>query len=539
MRKSWSNRWKTLLWVPAFVVLVSLACNIPFRRTDPGLSPDDLQSTLQALEQTWPTEFVLGNPEEGEADTPPISGLATATSAGTITSETPEPGKEPSPNPALPYGMLAYFTQSGDTRSALAARFDVKEMEIVSSETGAPEEAKGLLAPGKLVYIPDRIKNSLSSAAVLPDSEIVLSPSTIGFDIATVVDQFGGYLSTYEEAVHTETLSGAEIVRRVAELTSTNPRFLLAFLEFRSGWVLGDRMGQQPIGFKIPDQDELYRELSIAANQLNRGYYGWRDGSLTSLEFPNGEAARLHPALNAGTVAVQRLFSFFYDPGDWERALYGSPRGSTENGFTQIYSELFGDPWERAAVVEPLLPAGLVQPALELPFSPGNRWALTGGPHYSWNAGSPRGALDFSPVTGKSGCYLSPLWSTASANGVVVRDGDGILMLDLDGDGFEQTGWVLFYLHLAVEERIPVGTFVETDMPLGKPSCEGGITSGTHLHLARKYNGEWLAADGPLPFVLSGWQAEAGGTNYAGRLVKDGQVVTANSGGKSSSIIQR
>ena len=37
------------------------------------------------------------------------------------------------------------------------------------------------------------------------------------------------------------------------------------------------------------------------------------------------------------------------------------------------------------------------------------------------------------------------------------------------------------------------------------PSCEGGNATGTHLHIARKYNGEWVQAYGPIPFDLSGW----------------------------------
>ena len=30
--------------------------------------------------------------------------------------------------------------------------------------------------------------------------------------------------------------------------------------------------------------------------------------------------------------------------------------------------------------------------------------------------------------------------------------------LDLDGDGNEETGWVIVYLHIATEGRVPVGT---------------------------------------------------------------------------------
>ena len=61
-------------------------------------------------------------------------------------------------------------------------------------------------------------------------------------------------------------------------------------------------------------------------------------------------------------------------------------------------------------------------------------------------------------------------------------------------------------MHVA-ERTVYLGTWVENNTPLGHPSCEGGQATGTHVHIARKYNGEWLAADGPLPMVLSGWIA--------------------------------
>jgi hypothetical protein len=121
----------------------------------------------------------------------------------------------------------------------------------------------------------------------------------------------------------------------------------------------------------------------------------------------------------------------------------------------------------------------------------------------------------------------------------VVRSGYNVVVLDLDGDGFEQTGWTVLYLHLADEGRVPAGARVEVDERLGHPSCERGKSTGTHVHIARKYNGEWIAADGPLPFVLSGWEVEMGERNYEGKLVKGDQVVAANPLGTQTTIIVR
>jgi hypothetical protein len=240
--------------------------------------------------------------------------------------------------------------------------------------------------------------------------------------------------------------------------------------------------------------------------------------------------ARISPQVNPGTAGLLNIFAKFYKPGPWQTVLYG------EGNFPELYRQMFGDPWKDE---EPLLPDGLQQPQLELPFLPGEQWSLSGGPHFSWNTGSPNGALDFSPVTGEAICAVSRAWATAAASGVITRAANNVVALDLDGDGFEGTGWVLVYVHLANHELIQAGRQVALDEALGHPSCERGQSTGKHVHLARKYNGEWLPADGPLPYLLSGWLVRTGERNYQGELVKGDQVVSANPSGARRSLILR
>jgi LasA protease len=62
---------------------------------------------------------------------------------------------------------------------------------------------------------------------------------------------------------------------------------------------------------------------------------------------------------------------------------------------------------------------------------------------------------------------------------------------------------------------------------LGHPSCEGGFSNSTHLHIARTYNGRWVAADGSIPFVFSGWVSQGLGREYDGLLVRGDSVKEA------------
>jgi LasA protease len=525
-----------LLWL-----LPALACNYPQVGVETTLSQEQARETLIA--QLVATAWEANQP--GQAGPGLVSPQLTETAQAIFQPGDPQvtstpysdPIPTPSPDTSFPPSDLYYFyykVQPGDTLNALAGRFEVDVAQI-TSET--PIRAEGLLPAGQLLVIPNLVEMIFELPALFPDSEIIFSPSSMDFPIEDYIYDSEGYLGTYLEQIDDEVLSGAGIVRRVAYNTSINPRLLLAVLEYRSGWVLGQprtvEAETHPLGFYVPGYSGLYKELSLAAKQVNIAYYAWRIGGLTQLRFPNGARQRIDPQANAGTVAVQDLFARFYSLANWEDALYG------QNRFNLLYAQMFGDPWTRAAQVGALFPAELVQPPLELPFQPGERWSLTGGPHVSWNTGTPRGAVDFAPVTGEPACAVSSAWATASASGLVTRSERGVVVIDLDGDGFEQTGWALVYLHIAERERVQVGTRLNVDERIGHPSCEGGTSTGTHVHLARKFNGEWLPASGVVPFILSGWEVKAGERAYEGLLVKGDRIVTARPEGSSSSSIVR
>jgi hypothetical protein len=174
-----------------------------------------------------------------------------------------------------------------------------------------------------------------------------------------------------------------------------------------------------------------------------------------------------------------------------------------------------------------------------LPFEPGETWAYTGGPHPAFEKNGPLAALDFAPRMSVSGCEPSGEWVVAVADGLIVRSEFGIVIQDLDGDGHEQTGWNVMYLHIGTDERVPVGTYLHAGDFVGNPSCEGGRATGTHMHIVRKYNGVWIPADGPIPFVLDGWTAHNGDEAYLGTLTRDDETVTAHQFGSAVSRITR
>ena len=439
------------------------------------------------------------------------------------------------PLPTSDVPPVLYYSQSGDTLTAVAARFGVNTNEVNST---APLPKTGLIDPGTLLVIPERLSGYGPNVQIMPDSEIVFSVSAADFDIYAYVSAAGGELSKYREYLSSAGwTTGSQAIERISIENSINPRLLLALLDYEGKWVTGKPNDylhtQYPMGFESEFEKGVFRQMVLAVDHLYTGYYGWRNGTLTELTFPDGERLRIAPDLNAGTVAIQYLFSKLYNRPEWQSVI------DPNVGFPAKYTEQFGDPWQRAQSAGPIFPPGLSQPPMVLPFEPNREWAFTGGPHGAWEHDGPLAAIDFAPATDKSGCTESEKWLVAAAPGLVVRSGGGVVDLDLDGDGYEETGWNLMYLHVATKDRVKLGTWVETNDRLGHASCEGGVSTGTHLHLARKYNGEWITAAGPLPFVLSGYIVSAGNRPYLGTMTKGNITIIANEVGTASSVIFR
>ncbi len=480
--------------------------------------------------------FTSTLPDPTRTDTPvPPTPTDTATPNYTAT---PPPTDTPTPaGPTATAGQMdLYNSQSGDTLQVVAVHFGVDASEIHSQ---MPLPSAGFLDPGTRLVIPDRINQQTTpSQILLPDAEIVDSPSAIDFNTSNYVAKAGGKLSAYTEYLTSGgRTGGAEDIQRIALESSINPRLLLAILQYWSGWVQGNPFPQIQDSYPLDQVDTqfqgLYQQMRWAIQQISAGYYGWREGKLTSIVFPDGTRMRIAPGLNAGTVALQYLFATRYNYTQWLQVI--DPQG----GFMQLYDTMFGDPTARSQAVGPLFPPGLNQPQLTLPFQVGALWSFTGGPHPGWGEQSAWAALDFAPASDQSGCIPSDAWVLASAPGRVVRSENGYVVLDLDGDGFEQTGWDVLYLHIGTQDRAALGTWLNAGDHVGHPSCEGGEATGTHVHFARKYNGEWVEAAGPLPFVLSGWVAHGGNAPYEGTLTKGNQVITANQNSAQGSAIRR
>ncbi len=472
-------------------------------------------------------------PRTSQGVQPPVnySPAVTRTPGGPLLPPTPDP---PRVLPTLRAKPEEYTIQAGDTLGKVARSYNISLDDLLKANDIANPN---LLSVGQVIVIPAPQPSSPGpDFKIIPDSELVYGPASVNFDVKALMSGRDSYLAKYNEDVDGRSMTGPEIVARVSYEYSVNPRLLLAVLEYRSGWVTQANPPEEyhdyPMGVFDQIRKGLYRQLAWTANNLNRGYYLWRVNGLAVYPLSSGELVPPATTINAGTAGVQYLYALFFDRAEWEKAI-------SKDGFLKTYEFLFGNPFNYA--IEPLISSNLSQPPIQLPFEKGIIWWFTGGPHAGFGDGSAWAAIDFGPP-GDTNCNVENNdWVVAVADGPIIRSQDGEVVQDLDyggmkADGFEQTGWTVLYLHMESRGRVQAGTYLHAGDHIGHPSCEGGVATSRHLHLARRYNGEWIPADQTLPFVLDGWVSRGTGYEYDGTLEKDGHSIEAWDGRGTNEI---
>ncbi len=497
-------------WIIIVAIGVGLACT----RSGGAVS-------ISSSFQTGPTTASSTAPGSVAGSTgQPTAFLPQSDPTQTSTAMFPTPTMDATRVSSVPTtGPGNYIVQPGDTIGSIAAKFGVTADAIIQLNNLSNPNA---LEVGQVLRIPvPESEEPGPNFKILPDSELVYGPAANGFDPGEYLKGKQGYLQSYREVVQNKERTGPELILYTAEQYSVNPRILMAVLEYASGWISNPYPSEEkqtypfvPIGGK----EDLYKQLAWAADQLNYGYYHWKTGGSDYWTLYDGSMIRVGSGINAGTAGVQYLMAKIFGRQEWLAAV-------SEGGVFATYSAMFGYPFLWS--IDPVVPADILQPQLMLPFEKGVHWYFTGGPHGGWASGSAWAAIDFAPSGISLGCVSSDDWVVASAPGWVVHSDEGAVVEDLDSDGNEHSGWVILYMHMETRDRVPVGTKLKLADRIGHPSCEGGFANGTHTHLARRFNGEWIAADGTIPFVLSGWVASGTGREYDGYLTNGDQTIEA------------
>ncbi|MCY4064547.1 MAG: LysM peptidoglycan-binding domain-containing protein [Chloroflexi bacterium] len=502
-----------------------------------------VSSSTASLQSATPSGFTV--PLNRQTASPPAIERnldESSTAVATLSLDAPAAAAE------IRDGQLASHTvQRGDTLTRIAERYDVSINALLNANNLPNPD---FLEVGQVINLPQTPVEYTPAFRILPDSRLVRSVDAFRFDTDAFLRSQAGMLPQINVFTPTrladgtqrsDALTASQIIERVSREYSVDARLLLAFLEYFAGLVTASTEEEEALlyPFVAPDASTqtgrkgLYAQLSLMADRLNQGYYDWKYRSKTILEAVDGSRLNFHPDLNAATIGVQFAIAQMRSLEQWESDV-------GEAGLFETYRRLFGDPFEDA---HETTAADLVQPLLTLPFPRGDVWRFTGGFHGGWGNGSAWSAVDFAPPDEDktSWCYTSNFPITAIARGIIARIDDGVIVLDLDGDGNEGSGWTILYLHISPHDAVHEGQVVDAGNILGYTSCAGGFSTATHLHIARRFNGEWIPADcnrcppgvAVPPFVMSNWKVLGLGSQlYQGFLVNnlDNRSVIAEQG---------
>ncbi|MCK7520543.1 MAG: hypothetical protein MZV64_24030 [Ignavibacteriales bacterium] len=107
----------------------------------------------------------------------------------------------------------------------------------------------------------------------------------------------------------------------------------------------------------------------------------------------------------------------------------------------------------------------------------------------------------------------------------------------MDGDGSEQTGWNVLYLHIANKNRVVLGQWVDQNGLIGHASCEGGSRPARMYTIAREIQRRMDAwRTDRSRWMMNGWAVMAGDKPYLGNRMVN-RVVTADANGQVRSLI--
>lgn len=344
---------------------------------------------------------------------------------------------------------------------------------------------------------------------LLSNGQYVYGPNVADFSVAE-------YLESNQTALGSKTL---DIYGR-ANYYSINPRVYLTVIEMATGLVTRADAPESEIANPLGlAGDSFLAQLDTLSEIMNAHYYRHLyDYSpqaasvrvLAPVALADGTLLDIPPATNAGTYAL--LAGLAAVPSiDLTVAL----DDSHPDGFRQTYARLFpaDDPLSEANHI--YVPGEVGYQAappdmLQLPYLRGETWTFNGVHNWTGTTGTDMSSIDFSKGWPSWGSDTSDMYVVAAAAGVPRRISDCYFRVT------HSDGWETEYYHL--EQARSLSGYVNQNQVVGvvantqaEALCNGGFSTGPHVHFGLRRNGAYVPLDGEL---LSGWAVHAGRYAY-------------------------
>lgn len=309
-------------------------------------------------------------------------------------------------------------------------------------------------------------------------------------------EMFGFDVESYLAARAPHLLPHAEAISHWAGYTTISPRVLLALIEQESGLLTSTKASatamSDPFG-RLSDKSSFAEQVQDVADRLATRVYA-------------GEAAAGIGEFSGKRDAGEPL-DFLFAPADAQKA---APEAEE---FALVYRQLFEREYhvpaaqdEKSDVPAKQAPNGLLQ----FPFPLGQSWHI-GGAHTNSGSGSyPLSSLDMGRGGGW-GSNQSGVWVAASAGGQFKRHSSCFAEI-VHADGWSTTYYHLMNIQYGTGQSVSKNTrFANPANTYAQALCNGGGSTGPHLHWSLKRNGSWYHLNGSY---LSGWRITATGNSY-------------------------
>lgn len=367
----------------------------------------------------------------------------------------------------------------------------------------APLEAKDIHEPGETLY-----ESQAKVETVLPDLYAVTPISQAAFVFDLTRDDFDLTAFLDRQAPHLK--EEEEAILHWSGFASIHPRVVLALMEARTSVVTRPTRANLKRPFGTLSVEVGFKEqLADVVTRLSQRYY-----NLESQRQATGPSMLGQPRDAQQSSATQALASAAVESSRSHRA--GDPLAA----FTDSYSRLF--PEAAATLQSPGISkepdnteqspsqASFVPPSnlMQLPWRQGYWW-IPNGAHSHTGSGYPFSSIDVS--------YNWPWWYGRTYSVAAAHSGTVRVFSRCQVRVTHPSGWATNYYHL---EGIQVrnGQWVGRNTKLanyasnrGTALCQGGSSTGPHLHFSLLYNGRYHSLHG---VNLGPYKVDVGRYNY-------------------------
>ncbi|MBU2968251.1 M23 family metallopeptidase [Pseudoalteromonas sp. C2R02] len=296
-----------------------------------------------------------------------------------------------------------------------------------------------------------------------------------------------------------------EVIMHWAGYTSINPKILIALMDQQSEILNNAKLNAftTPFG-QLSTKKGFDNQLQDIALRLSKHFYlfleAQENNNITTNKLKNTTAA---------TVSISNLLKL-------SKANTFKIDTKTTSNFVNHFHQLFTQNKDslllQNALIEPDNKVNNINTAanfyMSFPWPSGYAW-YSGGAHSNTGSGYPYSSLDFNNNSGGWGSNTP--WIQASHGGVVTKYSNCNMRIT------HSSGYATSYYHMD-NLQYRTGDSVQTGAWLGRYAnnkqtalCEGGQSSGPHVHFSLLYNGRYTSLHN---HYISGYRVDVGNYNY-------------------------